>query len=88
VYLPNLLKTINFFCLLQENTNRRIQEEKNKILAAKLEKEKDVPNVKRRARGSMVPKDEEVSIVDLVLRDIRRGSFNLRSVKSEGEKHI
>jgi len=53
-----------------------------------MEKEKDVPNVKRRARGSMVPKDEEVCIVDLVLRDIRRGSFNLRSVKSEGEKHI
>ncbi|XP_060869000.1 inverted formin-2-like isoform X2 [Metopolophium dirhodum] len=82
----------NFFeridSVAKENTNRRIQEEKNKILAAKLEKEKDVPNVKRRARGSMVPKDEEVCIVDLVLRDIRRGSFNLRSVKSEGEKHI
>ncbi|KAE9526798.1 hypothetical protein AGLY_013446 [Aphis glycines] len=83
----------NFFdridVVAKENINRRIQEEKNKTLAVELEKEKDVPNVvKRRGRGSMIPKDEDVCIVDLVLRDIRRGSFNLRSVKSEGEKHI
>ncbi|XP_060839430.1 inverted formin-2-like isoform X3 [Rhopalosiphum padi] len=82
----------NFFeridVVAKENINRRIQEEKNKTLAAELEKEKDVPNMKRRARGSMIPKDEDVCIVDLVLRDIKRGSFNLRSVKAEGEKHI
>jgi len=83
-----LLKTIIFFCFLQENTSRRIQEENNKILASKLDMEKDVPNVKKRARGSRVPKDEEVCIVELVLRDIRRGSFNLKSIKSEGEKHL
>jgi len=76
------------FIFQQENNNRRIQEEKNIILAAKLENEKDVPNVKRRARGSIVPKNEEVYIVDLVLQDIKKGSFNLRSIKSEGEKHI
>ncbi|XP_025208369.1 inverted formin-2-like isoform X2 [Melanaphis sacchari] len=82
----------NFFeridVVAKENINRKIQEKKNKTLAAELEKEKDIPNVKKRARGSMIPKDEEVCIVDLVLRDIRRGSFNLRSVKPESEKHI
>ncbi|CAI6345454.1 unnamed protein product [Macrosiphum euphorbiae] len=82
----------NFFeridSVAKENTSRRIQEENNKILASKLDMEKDVPNVKRRARGSRVPKDEEVCIVELVLRDIRRGSFNLKSIKSEGEKQI
>lgn len=78
-----------FFFFWQENIDRRVQEEKNQMLAAKLEKEKDSPSTKIRARRSMVPKDEEVCIVDLVLQDIKKGSFNLKSVKSmQDEKYI
>lgn len=73
----------------QENVNRRIQEEKNQMLAKKLEKEKDSPDTKRRVRKvPAASKDDDVCIVDLVLQDIKRGSFNLRSVKSQNEKHI
>jgi hypothetical protein len=59
------------------------------MLATKLEKEKVNPSIKVQARRSMVPKDEEVCIVDLVLQDIKRGSFNLKRVKClEDEKYI
>lgn len=71
---------------------RRIQEEKNKMLAAKIENEKACPDhelKKRAARGPKPePRDEDVCMVDLVLRDIRRGSFNLRRVKCQDEKRI
>lgn len=69
-----------------------MQEEKNKLLALKLEKEKDGPTSgyikKRTRRAPTTCKDEEVCIVDLVLQDIRRGSFKLKSVKSQEEKRI
>lgn len=66
-----------------------MQEEKNQMLATKLEKEKDNPSIKMRARRSMAPKDEEVCIVDLVLQDIKKGSFNLKRVKClQDEKYI
>lgn len=88
-YIVNFFLISFVFCYrLQENTKRWLQEEKNKLLAMKMEKEKDSPTVKKRVRGQIPPKDEELCIVDLVLQDIRRGSFNLRSVKPVGEKQI
>lgn len=63
-----------------------MQEEKNVKLALQLEKGDSSPIVQKRSCGPMVSKDE--CIVDLVLQEIKRGSFNLKSVKCNEEKHI
>lgn len=68
-------------CIQQENINRQIQEEKNHMVAMKLEKEKDNP----RTLKSLPPKEKDVCLVNLLMRDIKKGSFNLKSVKQKDD---
>ncbi|XP_050537785.1 inverted formin-2-like isoform X5 [Daktulosphaira vitifoliae] len=74
----------NFFerieVVAQENLNRRKQEEKNQKLALQIEKDK-LSGTRRVKAPAIKQREEDVCIVDLVLQDIRRGSFHLKSIK-------